>query len=123
MAGQGSARRRRLASLSVVCAVTIVLLALVGGIASSLLPGTLLSQVARWAAAAAVFADSYFALAVGRDPRLAIERLFGAPVGACLVVAGGALPLGDVCSSVDLDSLTLLLGMMIVVVNLRFSDF
>jgi Na+/H+ antiporter NhaD/arsenite permease-like protein len=123
MAGQGSGRRRRLATLSVVCAVTIVLLALAGGIASSLLPGTLLGQDARWAAAAAIFAASYLALAVGRVPGLAIDRAGVALVGACLMVAGGALPLEDAYKAVDLDTLTLLLGMMIVVANLRLSGF
>jgi Na+/H+ antiporter NhaD/arsenite permease-like protein len=36
-------------------------------------------------------------------------------VGACLMVAGGALPLAKAYKAVDLDTLTLLLGMMIVV--------
>src|SRR5882762_7876154 len=123
MAGQGSGRRRRLARLGVVCAVTIVLLALAGGIASSLLPGTLVGQDTRWAAAAAIFAASYLALAVGRVPGLAIDRAGVALVGACLMVAGGALPLEDAYKAVDLDTLTLLLGMMIVVANLRLSGF
>jgi Na+/H+ antiporter NhaD/arsenite permease-like protein len=123
MAGQGSGRRRRLARLGVVCAVTIVVLALAGGIASSLLPGTLVGQDARWAAAAAIFAASYLALAVGRVPGLAIDRAGVALVGACLMVAGGALPLEDAYRAVDLDTLTLLLGMMIVVANLRLSGF
>src|ERR1700736_5769087 len=123
MAGQGSGRRRRLATLSVVSAVAIVLLALAGGIASSLLPGTLLGQDARWAAAAAIFAASYLALAVGRVPGLAIDRAGVALVGACLMVASGALPLADAYKAVDLDTLTLLLGMTIVVANLRLSGF
>src|SRR5258705_8314681 len=123
MAGQGSGRRRRLAMLGVVCAVTIVLLALAGGIASSLLPGTLVGQDTRWAAAAAIFAASYLALAVGRVPGLVIDRAGVALVGACLMVAGGALPLEDAYKAVDLDTLTLLLGMMIVVANLRLSGF
>src|SRR6266481_5423107 len=122
MAGHGS-RRRRLATLSVVSAVTIVLLALAGGLASSLLPGTLVGQDTRWAAAAAIFAASYLALAVGRIPGLAIDRAGVALVGACLMVAGGALPLEDAYKAVDLDTLTLLLGMMIVVANLRLSGF
>ena len=123
MTGQGSGRRRRLATLSVVSAVAIVLLALAGGLASSLLPGTLVGQDARWAAAAAIFAASYLALAVGRIPGLAIDRAGVALVGACLMVAGGALPLEDAYRAVDLDTLTLLLGMMIVVANLRLSGF
>jgi Na+/H+ antiporter NhaD/arsenite permease-like protein len=112
-----------LATLSVVSAVTTVLLALAGGLASSFLPGTLVGQDARWAAAAAIFAASYFALAVGRVPGLAIDRAGVALVGACLMVAGGALSLTDAYKAVDLDTLTLLLGMMIVVANLRLSGF
>jgi di/tricarboxylate transporter len=123
MAGHGRGRRRRLATLSVVSAVTIVLLALAGGLAPSLLPGTLVGRDAGWVAAAAVFAASYLALAVGRVPGLAIDRAGVALVGACLMVAGGALPLAEAYKAVDLDTLTLLLGMMIVVANLRLSGF
>jgi Na+/H+ antiporter NhaD/arsenite permease-like protein len=122
MAGHGSGRRR-LATLSVVSAVTIVLLALAGGLAPSFLPGTLVGRDARWVAAAVVFAASYLALAVGRVPGLAIDRAGVALVGACLMVACGALPLVDAYKAVDLDTLTLLLGMMIVVANLRLSGF
>src|SRR6266436_3849065 len=123
MAGQGSGRRRRLATLSVVSAVTIVLLALAGGLASSFLPGTLIGDDARWAAASVIFAASYLALALGRVPGLAIDRAGVALVGACLMVASGALPLDDAYKAIDLDTLTLLLGMMIVVAHLRLSGF
>src|SRR6266550_2433881 len=123
MAGQGSGRRRRLATLSVVSAVTIVLLALAGGLSSFLIPGTLFERDAGGVAAGAVFAASYLALAIGRIPGLAIDRAGVALVGACLMVAGGALPLEDAYKAVDLDTLTLLLGMMIVVANLRLSGF
>jgi di/tricarboxylate transporter len=122
MAGHGSGRRR-LAPLGVVSAVTIVLLALAGGLGPSLLPGTLVGRDARWVAAAVVFAASYLALAVGRVPGLAIDRAGVALVGACLMVAGGALPLAGAYKAVDLDTLTLLLGVMIVVANLRLSGF
>jgi Na+/H+ antiporter NhaD/arsenite permease-like protein len=122
MAGHGSGRRR-LATLSVVSAVMIVLLALAGGLAPSLVPGTLIGQDAQSVAAATIFAASYLALAVGRIPGLAIDRAGVALVGACLMVAGGALPLAEAYKAVDLDTLTLLLGMMIVVANLRLSGF
>src|SRR5258705_12570450 len=122
MAGHGGLRRRS-ATLGVVFAVTIVLLALAGGLAPSLLPGTLVGRDAQSVAAAAIFAASYLALAVGRVPGLAIDRAGVALVGACLMVAGGALPLEDAYKAVDLDTLTLLLGMMIVVANLRLSGF
>jgi Na+/H+ antiporter NhaD/arsenite permease-like protein len=39
------------------------------------------------------------------------------------MVASGALPLEDAYQAVDLDTLTLLLGMMIVIANLRLSGF
>jgi Na+/H+ antiporter NhaD/arsenite permease-like protein len=123
MVGHGSGRRRRLSTLSVISAITIVLLALAGGLAPSALPGTLVGRDARWVAAAAIFAASYLALAVGRVPGLAIDRAGVALVGACLMVASGALPLADAYKAVDLDTLTLLLGMMIVVANLRLSGF
>src|SRR5712671_245743 len=122
MAGHGGLRRRS-ATLGVVFAVTIVLLALAGGLAPSLLPGTLVGRDAQSVAAAAIFASSYLALVVGRVPGLAIDRAGVALVGACLMVASGALPLEDAYKAVDLDTLTLLLGMMIVVANLRLSGF
>src|SRR5467141_4744571 len=120
---QPSARRRGSATLSVVLAGTIVVLALAGGLAQSLLPGTLVGRDAPSVVAAAIFAASYLALAVGRVPGLSIDRAGIALVGACLMVASGALPLEDAYRAVDLDTLTLLLGMMIVVANLRLSGF
>src|SRR3954454_18740042 len=113
--------RRYSATLGVVFAVTIVLLALAGWLVPWLLPGTLVGQDAQSAATAAIFAASYLALAVGRVPGLAIDRAGVALVGACLMVACGALPLEDAYKAVDLDTLTLLLGMMIVVAHLRLS--
>src|ERR1700730_4028613 len=123
LAEQSSARRRGSATLSVVLAGTIVVLALAGGLAQSLLPGTLVGRDAPSVVAAAIFAASYLALAVGRVPGLATDRAGVALVGACLMVADGALPLEDAYKAVDLDTLTLLLGMMIVVANLRLSGF
>ena len=70
-----------------------------------------------------IVAASYLALAIGRVPGLAIDRAGVALVGACLMVGCGALPLRDAYSAIDLDTITLLLGMMIVVANLRLSGF
>ncbi len=44
-------------------------------------------------------------------------------VGAGLMVASGALLLDDAYKAVDLDTITLLLGVMIVVASLRLSGF
>src|SRR5271156_2961421 len=60
------------------------------------------------------------ALAVGRIPGLNIDRAGIALVG---MVASGALPLEPACRAIDLDTITLLLGVMIVVANLRLSGF
>ncbi len=74
-------------------------------------------------AAGVIFGGSYLALAIGRIPGLSIDRAGIALVGAGLMVASGALPLEDAYKAVDLDTITLLLGMMIVVASLRLSGF
>jgi Na+/H+ antiporter NhaD/arsenite permease-like protein len=56
-------------------------------------------------------------------PGLAIDRAGVALVGAALMVACGAMPLAEAYRAIDLDTLTLLLGMMIVVANLRLAGF
>ncbi|MDQ6702500.1 MAG: anion transporter [Pseudomonadota bacterium] len=94
-------------------------------IAATLAP-TLLHRISgegRSIAAGLIFAGSYLALAIGRIPGLSIDRAGIALVGAGLMVASGALPLEDAYKAVDLDTITLLLGMMIVVASLRLSGF
>jgi len=115
-------RRRRL-GVSPALAVLLVGVALGAAVAPALLPGTLVGRDAVPVAAAAIFAASYLALAVGRVPGLAIDRAGVALVGAALMVACGALPLADAYRAIDLDTLTLLLGMMILVANLRLAGF
>jgi hypothetical protein len=74
-------------------------------------------------AAAVIFVASYLALAVGKIPGLSIDRAGVALVGACLMVASGVLLLADAYKAIDSDTITLLLGMMIIVANLRLSGF
>jgi Na+/H+ antiporter NhaD/arsenite permease-like protein len=81
------------------------------------------SAMAHRIAATVIFAASYFALAIGKVPGLAIDRAGVALVGACLMVASGVMSLEDAYQAVDMRTITLLLGMMIVVVNLRISGF
>jgi Na+/H+ antiporter NhaD/arsenite permease-like protein len=121
-APENSARPLR-GKLGVALTCAIVLIALAAGIASTLIPGSLVGRDAASLASAAIFAASYAALAIGRVPGLAIDRAGVALVGASLMVASGALPLEDAYRAVDLDTLTLLLGMMILVANLRLSGF
>ncbi|ATQ67641.1 MULTISPECIES: anion transporter [Methylosinus] len=75
-------------------------------------------------AAIAIFAATYFVVATGAAPgRLRLDRAGAALLGASLMVGLGVLPLEDAYRAVDFDTITLLLGMMIVVANLRLSGF
>jgi Na+/H+ antiporter NhaD/arsenite permease-like protein len=117
------AQSRRVLRVGRTAVLIVVLLALVAGLLPLVVPGTLVERDAGRLAAAVIFATSLIALAIGRIPGLAIDRAGVALVGASLMVASGALPLDEAYKSVDLDTLTLLLGMMILVANLRLSGF
>ena len=99
----------------------LLALALLAATTPSLLPGR--DGATQQLAAAAIFVASYAALAMGKIPGMSIDRAGVALVGASLMVAAGALPLEDAYKAIDLGTLTLLLGMMIVVANLRLSGF
>ena len=75
------------------------------------------------AAAVAIFAMTYLVVALGRLPGFRLDRAGAALVGASLMVAAGALPLEDAPKAIDFDTIILLLGVMIVVANLRLSGF
>jgi Na+/H+ antiporter NhaD/arsenite permease-like protein len=62
-------------------------------------------------------------VALGRLPTSRLDRTGAALLGASLMVASGTLSLNEAYDAVNLDTLTLLLGMMIVVANLRFAGF
>jgi Na+/H+ antiporter NhaD/arsenite permease-like protein len=62
-------------------------------------------------------------VAVGRLPGFRLDRAGAALVGASLMVAVGALPLEEAPKAIDFDTIILLLGVMIVVANLRLSGF
>lgn len=74
-------------------------------------------------AAVAVFAATYVVIALGRLPGFRIDRAGAALVGASLMLASGALSIDEVSRAIDFGTLALLLGMMIVVANLRLSGF
>src|SRR6202045_301628 len=76
-----------------------------------------------WAAAIALFAITSLVVAVGRLPGFRLDRAGAALVGASLMVAVGALPLEEAPKAIDFDTIILLLGVMIVVANLRLSGF
>jgi Na+/H+ antiporter NhaD/arsenite permease-like protein len=117
-------RNRRRAGLSVLLVGLVVVITVAAGLASTLLPaGDRIGGEGRSVAAGIIFVGSYLALAIGRIPGLSIDRAGIALVGAGLMVASGALPLEDAYKAVNLDTITLLLGMMIVVASLRLSGF
>jgi Na+/H+ antiporter NhaD/arsenite permease-like protein len=119
-----SVRNRWHISLSRVLVGLVVLIAIGAALVQSLLPADLrLGGEGRSLAAVAVFVGSYLALAIGRIPGLRIDRAGIALVGASLMVASGALTLDEAYKAIDLDTITLLLGMMIIVASLRLSGF
>lgn len=73
--------------------------------------------------AIAIFLATYVAIAIGRLPGLRVDRAGAALIGAALMVGCGVLSLEEAYRAIDLDTITLLLGMMIVVANLRLSGF
>ncbi|HJY51128.1 MAG TPA: SLC13 family permease [Stellaceae bacterium] len=75
------------------------------------------------AAAIAIFAITYLVVAIGRLPGFRLDRAGAALVGASLMVAVGGLPLEEAPKAIDFDTIILLLGVMIVVANLRLSGF
>ena len=70
-----------------------------------------------------VFVATYLVIAVGRIPGWRLDRTGAALLGASLMVALGGLTLEEAYRAVDFDTITLLLGMMILVANLRLSGF
>ena len=70
-----------------------------------------------------VFVLTYAGVALGRAPGLRIDRAGIALVGASLMIGLGTLSLDEALKSIDLDAIALLLGMMIIVSQLRVSGF
>ncbi len=115
----------RSTSASELASLTAVALLLTLALGAAALPWIMPSkdEAARRVAALCIFTASYLAIAIGKVPGLSIDRAGVALVGACLMVASGALTLDDAYRAVDMGTITLLLGMMIVVANLRISGF
>jgi len=77
----------------------------------------------RMLATVVIFVATYAGVALGRVPGLRIDRAGIALVGASLMIAFGTLSLEAAFKAVDLDAIALLLGMMIIVAQLRVSGF
>lgn len=74
-------------------------------------------------AALLIFLATYLTLALGRFPGLRVDRTGAAIIGASLMVASGSLSFREALAAIDWPTIVLLLGMMIVVSNLRLSGF
>jgi Na+/H+ antiporter NhaD/arsenite permease-like protein len=74
-------------------------------------------------AAAAIFAGTYLVLALGKLPGFRLDRAGAALLGASLMVACGVLTPAEAFRAIDGSTIVLLLGMMIVVANLKLSGF
>jgi Na+/H+ antiporter NhaD/arsenite permease-like protein len=72
-------------------------------------------------ASLAIFAATYLVMAIGKLPGYRLDRAGAALLGASLMIWSGVLSLEEAFQSIDLETIALLLGMMIVVVNLRLS--
>ncbi len=74
-------------------------------------------------AAGAIFILTYAGVALGRIPGLRLDRAGIALTGGALMLATGAITPEEAYRAIDLDTLALLLGMMIVAAHLKLSGF
>jgi Na+/H+ antiporter NhaD/arsenite permease-like protein len=74
-------------------------------------------------AAVIIFGATYAFVAVGKIPIYRIDRAGAALLGASLMVGTGVLSAEEAYYAIDFNTITLLLGMMIVVANLRICGF
>jgi Na+/H+ antiporter NhaD/arsenite permease-like protein/uncharacterized membrane protein (UPF0127 family) len=70
-----------------------------------------------------IFIITYFFIGIRQIPRLHINRPAGALVGAVLMIVFGVLTLDQAFAAIDMHTLLLLLGMMIITVYLRHAGF
>src|SRR5260370_33534656 len=72
-------------------------------------------------ATATIFILTYTGVALGRIPGFRLDRAGIALTGAALMMAVGAITPEEAYRAIDLETLALLLGMMIVVAHLKLS--
>lgn len=70
-----------------------------------------------------IFLITYLFIGLRQIPRIHIDRPAGALVGAVLMIVTGVLTLDQAFAAIDLHTLLLLLGMMIITVYLRIAGF
>jgi Na+/H+ antiporter NhaD/arsenite permease-like protein/uncharacterized membrane protein (UPF0127 family) len=70
-----------------------------------------------------IFVITYIFIGLRQIPRVHIDRPAGALVGAVLMIAFGVLTLDQAFAAIDMHTLLLLLGMMIITVYLKAAGF
>ena len=70
-----------------------------------------------------IFLITYLFIGLRQIPRMHIDRPAGALVGGVLMIVTGVLTLDQAFAAIDLHTLLLLLGMMIITVYLRIAGF
>lgn len=78
---------------------------------------------ARVLAAYLIFAGSYTVFALGRFPRMKIDRPGAAIIGAVLMVAFGIVGAPQARASIDFSTIVLLFSMMVIVGHLQIAGF
>ena len=73
--------------------------------------------------AAAIFIATYVVVAVGRVPGLRLDRTGAAVVGAAFMIAFHVVSAEAAYRMVDLGTIVLLFGMMVVVAHLKLAGF
>jgi Na+/H+ antiporter NhaD/arsenite permease-like protein len=73
--------------------------------------------------AAAIFTLTYVLISLRRVPFLNLDRPSAALLGAVLMVATGVMSLGDAYAAINMDTIALLLGMMILIAYLKEARF
>ncbi|MBI3515934.1 MAG: anion transporter [Proteobacteria bacterium] len=82
-----------------------------------------LDHAASVVAAALIFLATFLVIALGKLPGFHLDRAGAALLGASLMIGTGVLSLDEAYRAIDFDTIALLLGMMIVVANLRLAGF
>ena len=114
-------RRRRSIKLALgVCCVLLLSAGVVGWLSESAVAWR---QDMIVMAAVLIFVSTYAVIAIGKLPGFHLDRAGAALLGASLMAATGLLSLDDAYRAIDVDTIALLLGMMIVVANVRLSGF
>ena len=86
-------------------------------------PPAVCAKVPSVITALVIFIITYLFIGLRQIPRLHIDRPAGALVGAVLMIVFGVLSLDQAFAAVDMHTLLLLLGMMIITVYLRHAGF